>query len=658
MWPPTDGLKQISGRQLWTRARVIARVSLLRVNWAILLEFCALLAWAMVLCWPYLDLDQRVMPNGREFGMAIQPAFIWTLFPRCGACVLWNGFVNGGNPAFVELHGVVLHPLVIITTLIWGGVNGAKIALVASFALAGWAQWWLARVLGLGRVARLWSGALAISAGHLAGRMNVGVFGVVLSTAACSLLLPPMIDLALRGRRRTAIVLGALFALALVGGQGYLQIGVIIAVVPAVLLFVLASPKRRMYWKEFALAGILGLLLAGVFVVPVIHFWPNLAKDIDPAFSSVQPVEYLPLNLVIHDAFFYTQPGILSKLPYPYLYVSYISWVPIVLALVAIRLTPRRDLPLHACMGLAIVLLYLASSLGNAALRNRLGTTFLASVRNPPLIAGLAVPLILAIAAWGLDRLRVKSLPSITFYPSSEHAGKPLFTLPLGQGVIMLALLWALFSTYTFDRVWMGTTTESPEIGTVLERLRTPTTQWVEPPYGEHYWTPPALLRGLKITTITRPWYWKDRPVPLPYTRSFRNADDPLAPSSSTVEGVMIGALPQNQYALITGDDQPIPCEARAMGGNIDVTCTSHKPGRLIVQENMWTGWYARRDGTSVPLHEGTVLSVDAPAGTHHYAFRYRPWDVWLGLGLTFVGIALCVWLWRKESMGRVMDDV
>ena len=658
MRPPAGALKQLSGGRLWLKPRATIRAIPRRANGALLLELCALLAWAVIFCRSYLDLDPRVMPYGREFGMAIQPSFIWTLLPRCGACVLWNGFVNGGNPAFVELHGVVLHPLVIITTLIWGGTNGAKIALVASFALAGWAQWWLARVLGLGRVARLWSGALAISAGHLAGRMDQGVFGVVLSTAACSLLLAPMIDLALRGRRRTAIVLGALFALALVSGQGYVQIGVVVAVVPAVLLFVLASPRRRRYWKEFALAGILGLLLAGVLVVPLIHFWPNFAKEIDPAFTSVQPIDYLPLNLVIHDPDFYRRPGVLSKQPYPFLYVSYIGWVPIVLALVAIRLTPRRDLSLLACLGLATVLVYLAASLGDAALRSRLGATFVAGVRNPSLIAGLAVPLILAIAAWGLDRLWAASLSSLTFRLSSEHAAKPLLTLPLGRVIVILALLWALFSTYTFDRPWLGTITEGPEVEAVLDRLRTPTTQWVEPPYGEHLWTPPALPRGLKLTTITRPWHWAGRPDPPPYTRSFRNADDPQAAGSALVAGVLVGDLPQNQYAAITGGDQPIPCEARAIGGDIDVTCTSREPGRLIVQENMWTGWYARRDGASVPLHGGTVLSVDAPAGTHHYAFRYRPWDVWLGLGLTFVGLALCGWLWWRAGTGRVADDL
>ena len=38
------------------------------------------------------------------FGMAIQPHYVWTLWKTCGACLFWNGFSNGGYPAFVELH--------------------------------------------------------------------------------------------------------------------------------------------------------------------------------------------------------------------------------------------------------------------------------------------------------------------------------------------------------------------------------------------------------------------------------------------------------------------------------------------------------------------------------------------------------------------------
>jgi len=127
-----------------------------RLSWGHLAELAVVVLWAMWVGRAYLSLDPKVWPWGREFDIVLQSEFVWTLLPQCGDCVLWNGFANGGSPAFVDMHGVVLHSIVVITTLLWGPINGAKITIVASLALAGLVQWWLAKALGLGRVARVW----------------------------------------------------------------------------------------------------------------------------------------------------------------------------------------------------------------------------------------------------------------------------------------------------------------------------------------------------------------------------------------------------------------------------------------------------------------------------------------------------------------------
>jgi len=94
---------------------------------------------------------------------------------------------------------------------------------------------------------------------------------------------------------------------------------------------------------------------------------------------------------------------------------------------------------------------------------------------------------------------------------------------------------------------------------------------------------------------------------------------------------------------------QKIPCSATASGGDIDVECATNSSGKLIVTENSWTGWQANRDGIPIALDANRWLSVEAPAGSHHYEFRYRPWDVWVGLLLTLIGIVLCVRWWFRS---------
>jgi len=362
-----------------------------RLQWGPLIELGAIGLWAIWVGREYLNLDPTAWPSGREFGMSIQSHFVWSWLAKCGGCMLWDGSLNGGTPAFVALQGAVLHPLVIVTTLLFGPINGAKIALIASLAMAGLAQWWLAKVMRLGWAPRLWSAGMAVVGGHLAGRIENGLFAEVLSTAACSLILAPGLKLALTGQRRAAVELGVVSALALLAGQGYLQIGTAFSIVPAFFVLLLVGGDKlrvRPVWKEFALAGVLALLLAAILWVPLLHFWPNFEKDADPSFVTVQPLEYAPLNLVIRDPSLYWT-GALNTAPVPHLYLNYIGWVPVLLAVVAIRLVPRTALRLLIFFLTAIGLVYLASSAIPFKLLVDLSLDFMAAVRYASVIAGL-----------------------------------------------------------------------------------------------------------------------------------------------------------------------------------------------------------------------------------------------------------------------------
>jgi uncharacterized membrane protein YfhO len=98
----------------------------------------------------------------------------------------------------------------------------------------------------------------------------------------------------------------------------------------------------------------------------------------------------------------------------------------------------------------------------------------------------------------------------------------------------------------------------------------------------------------------------------------------------------------------MSGASPYLPCTASSKGGWIDVSCESQSPGLLVVNEYAWDGWWAWKDGQPVRLGSGTVLNVQAPAGKHHYQFRYLPWDVLLGALLTLTGIILSVILHQR----------
>jgi hypothetical protein len=112
-------------------------------------------AWALWVGRGYLNFDPNTIPNGGDYPHQVYGHY--GLYPllECGTCVFWNGFLNGGQPTFAEVQGATMHPLTIITTIVWGSVNGSKVILLFTFIIAGLAQWWLARVMGLGTLAGL-----------------------------------------------------------------------------------------------------------------------------------------------------------------------------------------------------------------------------------------------------------------------------------------------------------------------------------------------------------------------------------------------------------------------------------------------------------------------------------------------------------------------
>jgi hypothetical protein len=622
-----------------------------RLPWQSPLETALIALWALWVGRNLLNFDRTLVLTGRELGMSIQSHFVWQGFSTCSACVFWDGSINGGAPTFAELHGAVLHPAVVVTTLLFGAINGAKITLIITLFMAGFAQWWLARVMRLTLIPRLWVAAMAVVAGNLSGRMESGLLAESLSTAACTLTLAPGLKLALTGERRAAMLFAMTLALAIVAGQGYLQAGLLFGLLPAYLVFLFDRRWHvRSVWKEFLLAGGLALLLAGILLVPLGHFWPNFIKGSDADFSSAQALEYAPLNLVIRDLAFY-QNDSLAKWATPHMYTNFIGWVPVILAIIALRLVPREKTRVLIYFLAAIGWVYITSS---AVILRLLAPyiPFVSSIRYTSVIAGLAVPLVLALSAWGLHLLLQVNWPRIALSLPLRGGTRTTRSFRIHYLVLAIPLLWSIEAAYTFSSPWLKLEPTPPDVYPTLQSVEQPSTQWIELVYGEQFWSPAALDAGVKLAKSVRPWDWQNRPFPEPFVKGTRNINevDTNSPNYLGQSGsLFLVNQPENQYAFIASGVDRFPCRAQAHGGDIEVMCEADRAGTLTVVENYWTGWQAARDGRSIELNpQSRWLSVDAPAGVHHYEFHYRPWDVWVGLSLTLIGIVLCGWLWVR----------
>ncbi len=164
-------------------------------------------------------------------------------------------------------------------------------------------------------------------------------------------------------------------------------------------------------------------------------------------------------------------------------------------------------------------------------------------------------------------------------------------------------------------------------------------------------WAYTLTTQYKKVILTERPWFWKNRPRVSPYLEIRHNPSQEVLPESILQQGVIdLLSYPDNIYAVVKKQEKIIPCKAAAYGGKIDIWCDNSEKGILLVRENYWEGWQVWMDGEHVQFVADDWLSVEAPAGKHLYQFRYRPWDVYAGMGLSLVGLFWCVRLWRRGN--------
>jgi hypothetical protein len=104
----------------------------------------------------------------------------------------------------------------------------------------------------------------------------------------------------------------------------------------------------------------------------------------------------------------------------------------------------------------------------------------LAGIRYPSVAAGLAVPAILALAARGLERVLQRSWPKLRLSMVTAESASPSIAL----GVRWILAIPLLLAALSFSRIWTQTVLISPDTYAVLNALRTPDLEWVDPPFG------------------------------------------------------------------------------------------------------------------------------------------------------------------------------
>ncbi|HWQ45976.1 MAG TPA: hypothetical protein VN376_03865, partial [Longilinea sp.] len=180
--------------------------------------------------------------------------------------------------------------------------------------------------------------------------------------------------------------------------------------------------------------------------------------------------------------------------------------------------------------------------------------------------------------------------------------------------------------------------------------------EWVSPIADS--WIPTILENQEKISYTYRPWGWLNQNDPQAYLGLvFNPQNDPIENSVQRIGELNLLINPVNEYAVVQTDTDMIVCEGTSTGGIIEINCDNPVPGNLVVLEHYYSGWTAEVNGNRVEFEYSPWLSIDLPPGENHIRFVYRPWDVWIGLILTLLGIGLCIYLSKSHYLDPTNQD-
>jgi len=269
------------------------------LEWAIIIVIACGYSFKALLDFNPLQLQQ----TGEQNGNAVGPLLAEIGVTRYGEIPLWNPFMQTGFPQAGDLLAHFWMPFSTIPVLIWGGINGMKVAVFLEFITAGLGQWYLGQVFGLRGIFRLWSSLTFLLSGGLALLWRLGWCELLLGAAW----FPWVFGIfwtALHNKKRLSLVFCAFcVSMVLLSGGGYYPfylIGCAGIILVVALLTSKGEVRKHMLPRAIGIAA-LSAGLVGVMLLPLINGYRLTVRIAGPDLSQngSQPIIYALINYLI-----------------------------------------------------------------------------------------------------------------------------------------------------------------------------------------------------------------------------------------------------------------------------------------------------------------------------------------------------------------------
>jgi len=639
---------------------------------AILVDWLILLVLIWSYCSGFLDLGTRRALPGNE--AEIVQSLDWTLvnsLTRYGQFPLWNPHLQTGLPFIADPFQHVFNPLSTLPVLLFGVMDGFKVALFLSFLAAALGMWWLGVVLGVGRASRLWMGAMYAFTGQGVARFFQGEYDFVLGFAWLPWALASLL-LAGRTRRRPHAVL-AVISMALVFFSGNVYYAYYLLFVAGLLALVMAfgvglrKPYVVFHWaraKVLIVVGLLTLALVAVQLLPLVEFWPHITKVADPKLAGSHTIQQIFLDFLSTDT---QRADAIKTLPREEFYAYTGLWPFLALVLLPLAFWKRDRRPL---VFFVLLFLFTVGWIDSRDMPWRdlyARAAFLNQFRYPTRMLIFGALSVIALAGVGLDtlwrlagvrtRLQRMSVPDMARWAGARA----------GLALLAVLLIWSAADVYSTNRQHARTRDPYDVSYEIMRWLR-------EADPGEFYVGNPNGWHGAIISNNLRyvdAWYGFSFIPPTKGAINRRavlarpnyivmgNDQRPNLPDPAVVrrfEGHTVWKLPHSLPFAFTvtnarlGDvsagrelwaDDVVATPPRVTGPNsIEITAEGAEGASLVVLMQAYQGWRVTVDGRPAALRNvGGYLAVAMAPGAHTYAFSYSPRSFWIGLTATLLAL-------------------
>lgn len=647
-------------------------------------EWCVILFLAYLYSGQYLlDFDaQQLQQTGEHNESATLPLLAEISLKRYGEIPLWNPYMLTGFPHAGDFINHFWNPVATLPVLVWGGINGMKVSVFLSLALAGLGQWLLAHVFGVRGMARLWAGLLFMVSGGLALLWRLGWYELLLGAVWFPWCFA-VLWWALRRHDRASLALTAIcIALVITTGGGYYPFYLFICLsvlVGMALLWV--RPAER--WGKLRRAMMIALLSAGLLAVvllPLIDGYRFTRRDALPDLEQrlSQPITYALINYVVSAPEWFRADILAKGSGWSWFYIGYLPLLALTLIPWAYSRARWRRPAISVLAVLTLVLLALQASryLPFSAVYRWI--PFLYTFRFPNRLLVIAASPLIVLAALGLQqalfaaRRGSRGWGLAVVSKKGGGGGNGISARWVVSFALFLLLAWSVRDVFKVNKSFgfaLQQRNDKPftalswlknhDSGLYYTNLGGGVMYWDWAPAGYELEMPMINFRYnrrlLSLDAQTQP----ESPFQATAQYMFALPDQPKPDNAQLLtefDDVGLWYLPDAlpfaftvsparlQSASKLARTDVAPLAARLAGVNqVVVRGAPQQAGdQLVVLVSDYPGWRLYVDGQPAALKPvNGYLGAAMPAGDHTYTFIFRPTPYYAGLAISLLTLVI-----------------